>query len=615
MHILAVIRTLSLAVIGALIAGVAEPQTMQTADLSAVAHNVISDCPVALSLNDLEGNPTVLTAAGSLATQMVGRYNSDPAKNQPDLDKEWGVFNAKVLAAMHPSPSCVRASVEAASKIPEKGKELATAAATGTTSQSNKQIGAPASSDGSTSAVGKVGLPQLLGLAVEDGAITSKVSGTTMTLSSTPYAFVVAFGKDQDLDTEGNYNKYQLATRMGISATFNVANASDSLANATRKQVSQWQTKLTFRDTSTRSGAVRRLYYQPNGLDKSGQPICLDKGGQPICLNTAAGAVDAALSDEALIKPETLLEKPAVAVYKQAWSTELEPLVKAAAAGDTDGSQKQGVATKLLQLLDKDTDYQKVLSVELGNVDPNLSTAIGKYLGAVQTYNKLEPLFEKDVQNLTTGWNGDVVFGQKFPTTATTSNATTPSTTSSALGAATASVSSSSATPSIPAYLFAELDLTCAPTKPGGSGAQKPRHCGIFSGGSWTGNFSGSFYTNPNSALNEQTFRGATGALQAQWELGSGPLKIKNANDASKMTLSAACNYQRLQENKDQKGKRPDIALGNLKLEIPISSGVSFPLSFSVANATEQIKETYVKGNFGISFDLDKLASLLKANH
>ena len=101
---------------------------------------------------------------------------------------------------------------------------------------------------------------------------------------------------------------------------------------------------------------------------------------------------------------------------------------------------------------------------------------------------------------------------------------------------------------------------------------------------------------------------------QAQWDLGPGFITKKVANDSSKMTFSVGSNYQRLQENKDQKGKRPDIVLGNLKLEIPISSGVSFPLSFSVANATAQVKETYVKGNFGVSFDLDKLASLLKAN-
>jgi hypothetical protein len=58
--------------------------------------------------------------------------------------------------------------------------------------------------------------------------------------------------------------------------------------------------------------------------------------------------------------------------------------------------------------------------------------------------------------------------------------------------------------------------------------------------------------------------------------------------------------------------EKADIALGNVKLEIPISSGISFPLSVSFANAAEQVKETYVRGNFGISFDLDKLAALLQ---
>lgn len=72
-------------------------------------------------------------------------------------------------------------------------------------------------------------------------------------------------------------------------------------------------------------------------------------------------------------------------------------------------------------------------------------------------------------------------------------------------------------------------------------------------------------------------------------------------------------NYERLQENQHQAGKKADIGLGNIKLEIPISSGVSFPLSVTFANSSEQVKETYVRGNFGISFDLDKLAALLQA--
>jgi hypothetical protein len=155
------------------------------------------------------------------------------------------------------------------------------------------------------------------------------------------------------------------------------------------------------------------------------------------------------------------------------------------------------------------------------------------------------------------------------------------------------------------------VDITCDPkTGATPSGAQ----CVLGKHTSITGNFSTTFYTNPNAALNEQTFRGAQAALQAQWSLGPGFTKIKSANDKSQMTLSLSGSYQRLQENKDQKGKRPDIVLGTLTLEVPISGGTSVPFSVSVANASEQVKGTYVKGNFGVTFDLDKLASLLKAS-
>jgi hypothetical protein len=130
---------------------------------------------------------------------------------------------------------------------------------------------------------------------------------------------------------------------------------------------------------------------------------------------------------------------------------------------------------------------------------------------------------------------------------------------------------------------------------------------------SFTGNFSGGFYPSPKSSLHESTFRGAQTALQFQWNLGGGPFnKVKSAGDDSQMTLSFSGNYQRQQENEDQKGKRPDLVAGSVKLEVPVASGVSFPLAVSFGNATSQVKGNYVLGNFGISFDLDALAALTK---
>jgi hypothetical protein len=51
-----------------------------------------------------------------------------------------------------------------------------------------------------------------------------------------------------------------------------------------------------------------------------------------------------------------------------------------------------------------------------------------------------------------------------------------------------------------------------------------------------------------------------------------------------------------------------DFAIGQLKVTIPVKgSGVKIPLSFSVANRTDLIKETDVRGNFGITLDLDSI--------
>jgi hypothetical protein len=50
------------------------------------------------------------------------------------------------------------------------------------------------------------------------------------------------------------------------------------------------------------------------------------------------------------------------------------------------------------------------------------------------------------------------------------------------------------------------------------------------------------------------------------------------------------------------------IGIMQAKVDIPVGkSGVTFPLSISWSNRTELIKEKAVRGQFGISFNLDKL--------
>ena len=53
--------------------------------------------------------------------------------------------------------------------------------------------------------------------------------------------------------------------------------------------------------------------------------------------------------------------------------------------------------------------------------------------------------------------------------------------------------------------------------------------------------------------------------------------------------------------------RKGNIGLLQGKLTIPTKSSVSIPISVTWASRTELIKESDVRGNIGISFDLDKL--------
>jgi hypothetical protein len=297
---------------------------------------------------------------------------------------------------------------------------------------------------------------------------------------------------------------------------------------------------------------------------------------------------------------------PALDSLNSAWPTILRKQVMeiwGASAADprgtvatpSDDSVKK-LATAILQILETDGAYQSALSSSMK--DPDLTTKALRaetYRNSAE-YKSAENDFEQAVTNMPKGWNGDLEFSQQFPTPAM------------------ASATSSKTTTTPPDYFVGEFDLTCDPiTKPSKDDLRKGS-CPLGPRVTLTGNFSSSFYTNPNPKLNESTLRGGKAALQAQWNLGGGPFdKVKDANDKSKMTLAISGSYERLQENKDQKGKRPDIVLGSGKLEIPISSGLSIPLSISFANASSQVKGNYVFGNFGISFNLDALSALKTA--
>jgi hypothetical protein len=85
------------------------------------------------------------------------------------------------------------------------------------------------------------------------------------------------------------------------------------------------------------------------------------------------------------------------------------------------------------------------------------------------------------------------------------------------------------------------------------------------------------------------------------------------------LVLSFSSKYERMMEDAMMPGgmmvpgTKGDIAIGQLKLTLPLKgSGVKIPLSITFANRTELIKEKEVRGNIGITFDLDSIFARLK---
>jgi len=113
--------------------------------------------------------------------------------------------------------------------------------------------------------------------------------------------------------------------------------------------------------------------------------------------------------------------------------------------------------------------------------------------------------------------------------------------------------------------------------------------------------------------------KGATGSAR-DFQL-SGQLDVP-LGDIAKMgpfVFTASGKYQHVFSDITTTGTTPttlkkgNIGIGQFKFTIPVKgSGVKIPLSVTFSNRTEFIKESKVRGNVGITFDLDTIFSKLK---
>jgi len=106
------------------------------------------------------------------------------------------------------------------------------------------QVGASSSSAGSTSLASKGLVPDILGFAVEHGAVNENISGTTVTFRATPAGIVSALQGQGLLDTYASYAAnpaLRFASGFSAAASFDTSLGSSSgTFTATSKQLTSW---------------------------------------------------------------------------------------------------------------------------------------------------------------------------------------------------------------------------------------------------------------------------------------------------------------------------------------------------------------------------------------
>jgi hypothetical protein len=136
-----------------------------------------------------------------------------------------------------------------------------------------------------------------------------------------------------------------------------------------------------------------------------------------------------------------------------------------------------------------------------------------------------------------------------------------------------------------------------------------------------TGLFKGNADLTANASFTMFNSRPAAGAnrirdfqFAAQFDA---PIKLRNMGN---FVFSFAGKYQRSLEDATAldgtviPNTKGDIAVGQLKLTLPFleGSGIRFPISLTFSNRTELVREKEVRGNFGLTFDLDKILAKFK---
>lgn len=423
----------------------------------------------------------------------------------------------------------------------------------GETARTDKHTGASAKSIGSTSILEKPGFAQLLSYAIEHGAVQQEVSGTSLTLSSSPYAFF-AMAKG---DTAETYKNAGFLKRMGASVTFNISNQDSSLENVNMKQLTAWSIRFRlYGDRSTRS-----------------------KKFQEFWIRDIKPSIQRRLND--ITKGQSLLDKDANLKKIR------RKMVVPASADDSE-SKKLSLRSKIEDYLKdspEETEEKKISEIGemiLGHMKKFLFDPIME--GEIEINPQIRSLINTEViPSLAVAHKELEQAGQKLDQYLTQFSKGPLFTFGFTNHLSTIDSNYSDFT------LLFEQDVR--PLK--------------VVANAWV-----SVYHDPDPLMNQERVRDYGIAISFEGKTAN-PFATSTA-DLSKVTYSFSGRYQRMEENIGLPDRNPDIAVAQFKLELPIALGISLPFSITYANATEFNNEKVVRSSFGISFDIDKLFALTR---
>lgn len=427
----------------------------------------------------------------------------------------------------------------------------------------DKQVGSSSSSAGTTSMVSAGSVPALLGLAVEHGAMTRSANGTTVTLRTTPAKLIAAskglYGPgSKPLSSPKADSQLSHFERVSVSASFDTSRTADGTSaegTAFRgdfEQLAEVTGRVEIinnRDVLSRASfqKIRELANTESAED------FVDSGGQFL---------------------EMIQEMPG-------YVTSVETAGQAFLDAGPDQARVKAAYQQLIQ------DLGDELSKVPGGTEP-----LERFVRHWSRFKKNRDEVYKKIERSKT-----LAFEYAFRRPpATTVEAMSGSSMSGEIRAAASEPSTPAASASI---------TTRAPDI---STAKLIFSNGVFDG-EFTANASVSFFHESRPEMRGR-WRDLQAAVQYDYPLGNLPNHMKG-------TVTFAGRYVHLHQKplgmdlkiNDQTVNQPgNIGLFQAKYTIPVGdSGVKIPISFTVSNRTELIKEREVRGNIGLTFDLDKL--------